>query len=312
MSSLLQLAARVGFRRTMRVTRHRLKQITVERDPWFDTESTCDDPAIFIGGCGRSGTTLVREILNRHPNIACGAETAILCDMVNVDRLSVEWNLPRSEIEIMRRESDDVVRFAERFFRTFAEREGKPRWSDKTPRNVLAIPKILAWFPNGKFIHIIRDGRDVACSLRHHPRSTIRNGKIVPAKNNRPIRGGAHRWLTETSLGLAFRGHPRCFELRYEDLVNHPEPTLKRLCEFLQEPFDVAMLDPGAKAPSHDREGRLMNNPDADQKVRTSSAGRWRRDMSMAERRVFRRIAGELLLALGYVDDHSWVEEPID
>ncbi len=310
MASLMDMMMTLGPRRVVRMMRHELKQGMTLRHPWYSCHDQCFDEAIFIGGCGRSGTTLIREILHRHPRIACGAETAILCDEVNPKRISVEWNLPRIEIEQMIAESVSVVRFAEKFFRSFAEREGKARWADKTPRNVRAIPRILTAFPNAKFVHIIRDGRDVACSLRHHPKYTIRNGKIVPQDVTNPIRGCARRWLTEASMGLAFKGHPRCFELRYERLVLEPEAALRELCAFIGEAYHPAMLDPESSNNERDRAGRLINNPNADSAISPKSIGRWRKDLSQEERHIVREAAGELLLATGYAKDHDWVDEP--
>ena len=311
MSSLLGAIHRVGPRRAMRLARHRIKRAAFERGSWYDTRDTCPDDAVFIVGCGRSGTTLLRETLNRHPDLAFGPETAFLCDLVNPKRMSVEWDMPVGEIESMLRESASVVRFAERFFGRLAEREGKPRWADKTPRNATALAKILAWFPNARVVHLIRDGRDVACSLRHHPRQAIRGGRVVPINTNNPITKCARQWRNEASMGLAFRDHPRCTEIRYEDVVREPEPSVRRLCEFLGLEFTPALLSP-SESEGEARAGRLIHNPLADSGVHDKSIGRWRRDLSPEERHTFCRIAGELLIALGYAPDRAWVEEPVE
>lgn len=310
MTTWLSLATQLGPRRVVRLTRHRLKQAAAARHPWYATDDVCTDRAIIIGGCGRSGTTLLREMLNRHPRIACGAETAFLCELINPARLSVEWNLPRQEVEAMVARSPNVVRFAEEFFRIFAQREGKVRWADKTPRNIHAVHRILTWFPNATFVHIIRDGRDVACSLRHHPAYTIRNGKIVPQKVTNPIRACARRWIDDTSMGLAFRGHPRYFEICYEELVSDPESTMRVLCETIGEDYHPALVDPNAAQPTHDRAGRLINNPNATSGISASSVGRWAKDLTLTERKIVHQTAGQLLIALGYAKDASWVNEP--
>ncbi len=304
MPSLIQIAAAIGPRKALRIARQHIKQAATTLHPWYDTTDTCPDRAIIIGGCGRSGTTLARVILNRHPNIACGRETAILCDLVNPARLSVEWGIPEAEIQAMVDASPNIIRFCEAFFRSYAQREGKPRWADKTPRNVHAVPRILAAFPNAVFVHVVRDGRDVACSLRNHPKKDIRNGKVVPVHNDRPIRQCANRWLNDTSLGLAFRGHPRCFELRYERLVTDTENAVRELCGFIREDYSPQLLVPsGAEA--------AKNNPDADTQIKPTAMARWKRDLSAEERRTFVRIAGELLIATGYVKDHAWADEPV-
>jgi len=308
-SNLLALTAKLGPRRVARLARIQAKRIANATDPWYDSAETCPDDAIFIGGCPRSGTTLLREILNRHPRIACGPETSIFCDLINPPRLAIEWGLDREYVERLTRESPNVVRFAERFFRDFARREGKARWSDKTPANVNVVPRLLKCFPNARFVHILRDGRDVACSLRTHPKSTIKNGRIVPVKSNNAIGNCIRRWNNHVPNGLAFRDHPRCFQLRYEDVILNSEATLRALCAFIGEDYSPAMLDPSAVVAPANRPGRLMNNPDADSQIKTSSVGRWRRDLSPDEKRTVARIAGELLIATGYATDHAWAEE---
>ena len=309
--SLLDVVKLLGGARTLRLARQKLRESFVEGGPWYASDDLCNDPAIFIGGCGRSGTTLLREMINRHPAIACGPETAFLCDIINPRRVATEWSLKPREVEQMARSAPSLVAFCERFFRAHAEREQKPRWADKTPRNVRALPKILSAFPYAKFVHCVRDGRDVACSLRNHPRETVRRGKVIAVNVNRPIWNGAMRWFNDTSAGLAFKDHPRCFEVRYERLVSETETVLRELCAFLEEPFDERMLHPAERptGPPGADALRLLNNPEAARPIKRTSVARWRTDMTLDERRAFHRVAGELLIALGYARDASWIDE---
>ncbi len=303
--SLLTIIARMGPRRAARAARLHLKQLHAATDRWYAFDAPQPDDCVIVGGCGRSGTTLVRELLDRHPNLACGPETAFLCDLINPERVAVEWNIPVKTIRSLVAASPSVVAFAAAFFRQHAEAEGKARWCDKTPRNVRNLPRILHAFPNARFVHVVRDGRDVACSLRKHPRETVRHGRVVPNVVNRAPADGARRWVADTTLGLAFKGHPRCFELRYEALVTEPEATLRELCAFIGEDFDPVMLDP-SKAPADDP--RFLNNPNAAEPISARSVGRWRTDLSQDEREGVERVAGELLVALGYAADGGWVE----
>jgi len=214
------------------------------------------------------------------------------------------WDIHPMELERMIAECDNLVRFAERFFSHFAERNGKHRWADKTPNNVRVINRLLTWFPNSRFIHVIRDGRDVACSLRHHPKEKLVNGRIVPVHINNPIEQCAKRWLEDTSSGLAYRSHPRYCEIRYEDLVRRPEHELIRICRFLDEPFDLSMLDTRHRVGvTH---GDVVNNYNAVKEISDKSIGRWQHDLSRDERLIFDSVAGELLIATGYEADHAW------
>jgi hypothetical protein len=261
---------------------------------------------IFIGGCGRSGTTVLREMLNRHPNIFCGPETSIFGLPFFPENISKMWNLETAAIYRQAAQSQSIVQFAEEFYSHHTQIAGKYRSADKTPNNIREIGKILTWFPKSCFVHIIRDGRDVVCSLRNHPKEKILDGKIVPSHINRPISECATRWLNDTSSGLVYRNHPRYYEIKYEDLVTRPEQSLRAVCEFISEDFCEDMLDPNAtKADSMDV-GRLVNNKNSKDIISTKSLGRWHQTLSAQEKSDFVDIAGELLITLGYVEDHLW------
>lgn len=307
-SSRRNVVSRLQFR--LKKRRQVLRELRLTQRGWYDPSARSEHPAIFIGGCGRSGTTLLREMLNRHPAIACGPETSIFGLPFDVQNQSVAWSVPKDELDSLASESENIVEYAESFFDRYLLRPyGKPRWADKTPNNVRVLPKLLTWFPRGKFIHLIRDGRDVVCSLRHHPRERIVDGRLVPVKRDNPIGQCATRWLKDTSAGFAFRGHPRYLEVRYEELVMNPEHTLQQICSFVGEAYDPGMLKPPAPEKVDMRSGRLMNNPNAAQSISSNSIGRWKRDLSLQERRDFYEVAGELLVVAGYVKDPTWVEQ---
>jgi len=265
-------------------------------------------PMIFIGGCGRSGTTLLREMLNRHPNIFCGPETSMFGLPFWPDNISKMWNIDEQKIFNQAQQADNLVEFAEQFYQSQSEQAGKQRAADKTPNNIRVIDKILTWFPNSRFIHIVRDGRDVACSLRHHPKQQIVHGKIVPSEINRPISECATRWLNDTSSGLVYRSHPRYYEVRYEDLVREPVLSLKKICEFIDEDYSNEMLEPNASLLDSMDVGRLVNNQNSKDKISSKSVGRWSQELSSEEKREFTDVAGELLIAMGYAEDYSWAK----
>lgn len=302
-----RLAQLFDVSRRLRRSRRRREQRRLRRRGWYDPQARSHDEAIFIGGCGRSGTSLFRELLIRHPRIACGPETSMFGLPFDVGNIAPAWQLDEGELRRLAGDCANLVAFSERFYRRFLlEPLGKERWADKTPNNVRAIARLLTWYPRSRFIHVIRDGRDVVCSLRHHPRERIIGGRVVPVDRTQPIAKCATRWLNDTAQGLAYRGHPRYLEVRYEELVSDPRKTLLRACEFLGEDFDPRMLDLADSGVS--RIGRLLNNANAAELVTATSVGRWARDLSPAERRDVANIAGELLEVLGYTEPEGWVE----
>jgi len=178
-----------------------------------------DRGPIVIGGCGRSGTTLLLSILAAHPEIF-----AIPHESVSL----VKWE-PQPG-----RGAESPFRPAriDRLYRYILPRripKGQHIWAEKTPRNVRHIEQILNYWHDALFIHIIRDPRDVLTS-RHQNRP----GEYWVSRK---------RWVNDVTKGLAFQDHPRVYTLRYEDLVQHFEPTIRRLCDFLKLECVPEILD---------------------------------------------------------------------
>ena len=122
------------------------------------------------------------------------------------------------------------------FYRLYAQRHDKARFGDKTPRYVTRLNRIGGAIPEARFIHVIRDGRDVALSL---------NRRLVELRDSRPVPMGrlARRWRRRILNARANRRvADRYIEVRYEDLVADTEPALLRVCEFIELDFDSGML----------------------------------------------------------------------
>jgi protein-tyrosine sulfotransferase len=292
--------------RARRRSRRRREHLLLESG-WYESGARSTRDAVFIGGCGRSGTTLFKELLNRHSDCACGPETSLYGLPFQIDNIAVPWGIDRAKLEQMQSTSANLIEFADRFATDFLSQEGKSRWVEKTPNNVRVIDRLLTWYPRSKFIHVIRDGRDVMCSLRNHPRERVIKGRIVPVSTENPPEKSANRWLEDTIRGLAFRDHPRCLEVRYESLVQDPERELRRVCAFINVPYEQSMLEPDQVEP--ERVGQNMNNAMASSPISSKSVGRWRSNLSESERAVFVNIAGELLITLGYAQDHQWIQD---
>jgi hypothetical protein len=304
----------LGIKHTLSAARRGAKRALYRVHPWYATNDTSQDNAVFIVGCGRSGTTVLREMIDRHPNIAIGAETTFFCDFLNTDRLAEIWKLDPADVKRTAADAPSVVRFAEAFFRAHAEREGKPRWGDKTPRNITALPWLLRAFPNAHFIHIMRDGRDVACSRATFRTHRLRNGKVEQRKNPKTVgyAEAARDWVNAVSTAAPFRDHPRVTEVRYEAITDDPERELRRLCDFLGEDFDPDMIAADKDRTITSDPGRFLHNREAAGPIRKTARQRWRRDLSRDDRLEVARVAGELLIATGYAADYGWIDEPQD
>lgn len=146
-------------------------------------------PPFFIVGHPRSGTTLLQILLDAHPNIVIPPESHIFVrfseifnhygdlsqaynrqllvqDILNDEQIKL-WNLDISASDFCRQLKDFSVKgIISCLFELYAQRDGKHQWGDKTPQHALYLQEIKATFPNAKFIHLIRDGRDVSESLK--------------------------------------------------------------------------------------------------------------------------------------------------
>lgn len=277
---------------------------------------------IVIGGCPRSGTTLLRRLLDEHPHIVCGPETsALLPGRPSPAELAYAYDLPGSEVSALLAASHSQGEFVTEFFGLVAARRGKRRWAEKTPLNVRHLTWIYHHFPNARFIHVIRDGRDVVCSLRSHPVRRFRGGAWASIPQNRSVASCIGQWLALTGAGMRWRNDPRYLEVFYEDLVRSPEATMRRVMAFVGELFDEAWLaarlaDQSAQSGAGPGSGMVAHTsaaissgaapPNAAGAIRTGSIGRWRRDLTPAEVAFIRERATRRLVDLGYESRGDW------
>jgi Sulfotransferase family len=290
-------------------------------------------PAPFVVGIARSGTTLLRLMLDAHPELTIPPETHFLPMLFNHFNRWVEERVEGGELrersmelitghprwgdididpeEVRRRmaEHDPLTAgdAARSLYEAYAAHVGKPRWGDKSPPYTWKAKRIQRELPEAHFIHLIRDGRDVALSL-----SEVSWG---PGD----VQAAAAKWVDELTRarGRARRLAPGTYmEVRYEDLVAEPEPLLRRIAEFVDLPWDGTMLTyhQGAEermsevirdfhpmgggtitAEERKRQHELVSSPPSSSRV-----GRWRTEMSEDDRRAFEGVAGKLLAELGY------------
>jgi len=262
---------------------------------------------IVIGGCGRSGTTLLRVMLDSHRRICCGPESSVFRRRaLDPDALAERFGFGVAEVRAIHDEARSRPEFIEAFAALCLRKAGKARWAEKTPRNIGHLREIFRSFPDARFVHVLRDGRDVVCSLRTHPRHRVVDGKLVPLDTWKPVAGCARRWVRDLEASRPYWRDPRFLTVRYEDLALRPRPALERVMAFVGEPWDDSMLEhASAQSPFRDAT-RFAQNPEALSAVNAASIGRWQRDLDTRDRRIFKRIAGDLLTELGYAADSNW------
>ncbi|MFO1540960.1 MAG: sulfotransferase family protein [Chloroflexota bacterium] len=250
------------------------------------------DRPIFIIGAPRSGTTLLRLILDSHPSISCGEETHFLRDLEPIVgrhwRMLGPYAVPRdwwlARIRALYTDFQAQV---------LAGR-GKRRWAEKDPTYTLVLPFIAELFPDALYVHVVRDGRDVVASFRDRWgwRSAARAANGEWARYVRAARALANGPTA-----------PRYRELRYESIVADPEGTLRPLFAFLGEAWDPAVLrfDEQEHAATEryarftDQRRREGGDTGAIYRSRVGAGGR---RLDPALRLLLRRSAGDLLRTL--------------
>jgi hypothetical protein len=282
-------------------------------------------PAPFIVGVGRSGTTLLRLMLDAHPELAIPPETHFAPDVIAVSRS--RGNPPARVLEAITEsghwgdfaiDSDELLARLKdvrrldggtalrAFYGLYAEKQGKPRWGDKTPIYVTKMREIAGALPEARFVHVIRDGRDVALS---------RWKRAV--KGRAPAEKIAKTWRRRIRKAREQAGDVEYMELRYEDLVTDTEASLHRVCEHIGLEFDPVMLRyhedaserlaemsrdlPGESGDvRHSGEERMAAHALTSKPPTSARIAAWREEMSPEDRIAFEDVAGELLAELGY------------
>ena len=231
---------------------------------------------IYIVSCGHSGSSLLLNILGSHSRIYAVPGEVFLAG----NRLV--WALLRR-------------------FNMATLANGKKRWVEKTPKHIRCIEFLKEVTPHAKFIIIIRDGRDVALSIK---------------KRFGSIDIGARRWVNDNLLGEAYWEDESVKVIRYEDLVEDPRLILEELLVFLNEPFEPECLDFHDKPKSYYSD-KVECPPDATQKNHKQyrnwqinqplfdGRGKWKQ-MSAEDKKVVKNVANKKLIEYGYVTDEEW------
>ena len=233
-------------------------------------------PPIFIVGCGHSGTSLLLRILGAHSRICA---------------------LPFESMLAFQERPERLLKSFERL--TIAE--GKARWVEKTPRHIARIDRLIELCPNAQFLLILRDGRDVACSIQD------RKGDIEL---------GIKRWVDDNRAGRPYWDHPSLRVLKYEQIVEDFEATITALLDFLGEEYEPEMREYYRSRKSiYGRKPARPKSPYGANHARYrnwqvsqplfDARGKWLR-MTAGEKRIVKEHANDMLIEYGYVTDDKW------
>ena len=273
------------------VAPHRARQLHALRDV-----AEVTDDFVFIGGAGRSGTTLLRAMLHAHPNLHAGPESKLVpAALATRERW---WQtLGPALVDAGGDEAllDASVRALLRTWLRGVAPAGR-RVVDKNPHNALHFGLLARLFPRARCIHLIRDGRAVASSLVRHPWLDTATG--IPVPYCADLERATAYWVEMVQRGrfAAADAPGRVLEVRYEALVTDPAGTLRAVLDFLGEPWDAAVLhhtDSDVVLPLSESSSAAVAAP-----VHTRALNAWRTRLSDDEVALVEQIGGAQLRAL--------------
>jgi tetratricopeptide (TPR) repeat protein len=237
---------------------------------------------VFIVGCGHSGTSIMLAILSNHPHF------------YPITYESALFKRSESEIrEIMLQWDRECIE------------AGKKRWIEKTPPHIFHIQKFLLHRPQSKFILMLRDGRDVVCSLKYRTEYKSFEERV-------------ERWIYDNLAGLPYWNHSKVMVVKYEDLVGETEITLKKVFSFLGENYVSQVLDyhqqqkhwyhseitKPLEIMTHEDHHKLrnwqINQPLFD------GTGRWKIEMKEQDKIIFKKVSKDYLIEFGYAPNDVW------
>ena len=284
------------------------------------------NPFLFIVGCPRSGTTLLQRMLDQHPELAVANDSHFIpvplrrakektslplsADIVNKVRSYRRFHRLRLTDSQIAQAAAGAVTYADfvgALYDQYAMERGKRLGGEKTPDYCKRIALLHGLFPEAKFVHIVRDGRDVALSAMQWA-----NGKKGPGRfhlwQEQPVAVCALWWSKMVAAGRreGARLGPELYrEIRYEELVARPDVVLRGVTDFLGLAYAGRMLE------FHRGKQRFASSLSAKAAWQPVTAGLrdWRRDMEPRSIALFDALAGDLLADLGYEPAPETIDE---
>lgn len=289
------------------------------------------DPYLFVVGCPRSGTTLLQRMLDSHPQLAVAYDSLFIPAAVRgqpdknppvsatlVDRIESfhrfpRLGLPEGVVKHLAPLARDYAGLVRQIYDAFAEMHGKDLGGEKSPGYVRHMPMLHTLFPDARFIHLVRDGRNVALSLldwgkaSKRPKGPARKYRLW---NDSPIAVCALWWARKAGRGRRDADQlppDRYTEVSYERLVDRPESTLRELSDFLGLPYSDDMV--------HFYRGKMRSGEGLSAKSAWQPATRgirdWRRSMEPGDVELFEALAGDWLNAFGYERAFTTISETV-
>lgn len=276
---------------------------------------TTASPPIFVVGSARSGTTLLYSILLASGEFVIYQAETLLLEVCkpkygdlrnnrNYERFINDWlrskQFYRSGLDPVkfvagaRDHRQSYIAFMEYFMECIADSQNKKRWAEQTPGHVFHMDELSQFFPQAKFVHVIRDGRDVAVSRRKLKWTGTKTTDAL-----RQLLCAAKSWELSVEAGRRigkFLGN-NYLEIRYEDLIQHLDETLLKIRDFAGITIDRKTIQYSSVG-SLGKANSAFDNQSSG--ISSSALGRWQKELNEGEINILHSAIGNTLTKLGY------------
>jgi hypothetical protein len=286
-----------------------------------DEQLSCDP--FFIIGSGRSGNTLLRTVLCNHSKISIPPESYVISNMVRkYQKLNfLDWKelikIIIGELEShdqfytwkinlapvyerllnLAPENRSLAKIIDEIYCYYSEQNASDFviWGDKTPLNTLNLGWIDKIFYNSRYIHVIRDGRDVVSSY-------LKMGRYDK------IEDACWRWNKSINLAKKFgcsKSEEEYIEIRYEDFVSDPAIEVEKICNLLGINFNKQMINHREKVSELGDTSELSHHSNLSKPINTDSIGKWRKNLSKKQKQKAINLMKDNLNKLGYTQNYT-------
>jgi hypothetical protein len=285
-------------------------------EDWLRAGRSVNERGVFfVGGCQKSGTTWLQRLLNAHPHARCGGEghlagllTSVLQQAVNAYNRRQAQRAPDLQVMLGRDDLLGAIKgLSDRILASYLPKGAAAKEiravGDKTPEHAQAVAVLDELYPQSRFVHVIRDGRDACISGWFHLKRQGRSGQFASLADYADY-FAEHHWVPYINAARTAgeRLPDRYHEIRYESLHADPHAETRQLLAFLQIDASDETVNTCLGGASFEKlaGGRSRGEEDKSSFFRKGVVGDWREHFDAAAARRFETKGGRLLAELGY------------